>query len=85
MFTRNIDNTETVYIAFDEEELSDSDGEENQQTHDDEDNAQAHDAEEDEQAHDGVDDDQANHDQAPHRLKNLTERQRQDIFEDLQM
>ena len=76
-------NAETVDIAFDEEELSDSDGEENQQTHDDEDNAQAHDAEEDDQAHDGVDDDQANHDQAPHRLKNLTERQRQDIFEDL--
>ena len=56
--------TETVDIAFDEEELSDSDGEEDQHTHDEEENDQAHDDEEDEQAHDDVDDDQAHHDQA---------------------
>jgi hypothetical protein len=34
--------TETVDIAFDEEELLDSDGEEDQQTHDEEENDQAH-------------------------------------------
>jgi hypothetical protein len=47
--------TKTVDIAFDQEELSDSDGEQDQQTHDEQENAQAHDDEEDEQAHDDVD------------------------------
>ena len=77
--------TERVDIAFDQEELSDSDGEEDQQTHDEQENAQAHDDEEDEQAHDDVDvdDDQGHHDQSQHRTKELTDRQRQDIFEDL--
>jgi len=75
--------TETVDIAFDEEELSGSDGEEDQQTHDEEENDQAHDDEEDEQAHDDVDDDQAHHDQARHRKKDIIDRQRRDIFEDL--
>jgi hypothetical protein len=74
--------TETVDIAFDEEELSDSDGIEDQQTHDEEEDAQAHVVEEDEQAHD-VDDDQAHHDQARHRTKDLTDKQRRNIFEDL--
>ena len=73
--------TERVDIAFDQEELSDSDGEEDQQTHDEQENAQAHDDEEDEQAHDDVDDDQGHHDQSQHRTKELTDRQRQDIFE----
>jgi hypothetical protein len=76
--------TETVDIAFDEEELSDSDGVEDQQTHDEEEDAQAHDVEEDEQAHDveedeqahDVDDDQAHHVQARHRTKDLTDKQR---------
>ncbi|XP_066375035.1 uncharacterized protein [Miscanthus floridulus] len=75
--------TERVDIAFDQEELSDSDGEEDQQTHDEQENAQAHDDEEDEQAHDDVDDDQGHHDQSQHRTKELTDRQRQDLFEDL--
>ena len=63
--------------------MSDSNGEEDQQTHDEQENAQAHDDEEDEQAHDDVDDDQAHHDQARHRKKDITDRQRRDIFEDL--
>jgi len=75
--------TKRVDIAFDQEELSDSDGEEDQQTHDEQENAQAHDDEEDEQAHDDVDDDQGHHDQSQHTTKELTDRQRQDIFEDL--
>jgi hypothetical protein len=74
--------TETVDIAFDEEELSDSDGVEDQQTYYEEEDAQAHDVEEDDQAHD-VDDDQAHHDQARNRMKDLTIRQIRDIFEDL--
>ena len=75
--------TETVDIAFDEEELSGSDGEEDQQTHDEEENDQAHDDKVDEQAHDDVDDDQAHHDHTRHRKKDITDRQRRDIFEDL--
>ena len=62
---------ETVDIAFDEEELSDSDGEEDKQTHDEEENDQAHDDEEDGQAHDDVDDDQAHYDHARLRKKDI--------------
>jgi hypothetical protein len=74
--------TETVDIAFDEEELSDSDDVEDQQTYDEEEDTQAHDVEEDDQAYD-VDDDQTHHDQARNRTTDLTNRQIRDIFEDL--
>lgn len=72
-----------VDVAFDEEELSDSDGGEDQQTHGEEEDEQAHDDEDDEQPHNDEHDDQAHHDEAPYRAKELTDRQRQAIFEDL--
>ena len=72
-----------VDVAFDEEELLDSDGGQDQQTHGEEEDDQAHDDEEDEQPHNDEDDDQPHHDKAPYRKKEITDRQRQDIFEDL--
>ncbi|CAD6204482.1 unnamed protein product [Miscanthus lutarioriparius] len=65
------------------EELLDSDGGQDQQTHGEEEDDQAHDDEEDEQPHNDEDDDQPHHDKAPYRKKEITDRQRRDIFEDL--
>lgn len=62
-----------VDVAFDEEELSDSDGKEDQQSHDDEEDEQAH--HEHEQPHD-EDDDQAHQIEARYRTKEITDRQR---------
>ena len=72
-----------VDVAFDEEELLDSDGGQDQQTHGEEEDDQAHDDDEDEQPHNDEVNDQPHHDEAPYRKKEITDRQRQDIFEDL--
>ena len=74
---------ETVDIAFDEEELSDSDGGQDQQTHGEEEDDQAHDDDEDEQPHNDEVNDQPHHDEAPYRKKEITIKQRRDIFKDL--
>ena len=47
-----------VDVAFDEEELSDSDGGQDQQTYGEEEDDRAHDDEEDEQPHNDEEDDQ---------------------------
>jgi hypothetical protein len=65
-----------VDIAFDKEELKDSDGGQDQQTHGEEEDDQAHHNEEDEQPHNDEDDDQPHLDEAPYRKKEITDRQR---------